>query len=278
MTRYIICVVFCFCTVVHADQTTIVDIRVTTTTENGMIDWTVGTVTAAGQAVDNGEGSIAQRKALARRGAIVDAYRRMTELVSGVRVDAETLMRDLMVANDDIRAAASGFVQGATIVDGSEDMVVEQDGSLTYTLSIQAPLGGLTSIVYSADRDSFGTEIRVQTAAYTAIVVDCTDLQEFVNPAMYCKLYAPDGNVIYAPANIDLSYASASKVATYVSSVIDAKRRLRDRESGADSNVLVVKATRRLNATSIEVSAEDAVRIIQCGEVLRKGLVAIVTR
>ena len=77
---------------------------------------------------------------LARRAAIVDAYRYLAEAIKGVQVDADTLMQDLVIQNDTVRTQVSALVQGAKIIEEHANA----DGSYSVTMSI--PLYGSGSV------------------------------------------------------------------------------------------------------------------------------------
>ena len=61
--------------------------------------------------------SPAQAHALARRAAIADAYRAMSEKLYGVRVTAKDKVKNLVAVNSEIRTLVYGVVKGAQIED-----------------------------------------------------------------------------------------------------------------------------------------------------------------
>ena len=82
---------------------------------------------------------------MARRAAVVDAYRQIAEQIAGVQVDATTTVEDMAVSSDVIKTNVSALVQGARIVD--EKMV---EGGQGYTVRMQVPLFGVTKSVAAA--------------------------------------------------------------------------------------------------------------------------------
>lgn len=81
------------------------------------IDWVNGFVEVDGYGAPSTKASSsAQASLLAIRAAKADAYRNMLELVSGVRIDAQTTVKDMMVQNDRVNTQVSGFIQGAQVI------------------------------------------------------------------------------------------------------------------------------------------------------------------
>ncbi|MCK4463454.1 MAG: LPP20 family lipoprotein, partial [Candidatus Omnitrophica bacterium] len=72
-----------------------------------------------------------QKKLLARRAALVDAYRNLAEKVRGLRIDSQTYVRDFVVEFDQIRTDLDTFLRGAEVVratylpDGTCEVEVE---------------------------------------------------------------------------------------------------------------------------------------------------------
>ncbi len=54
---------------------------------------------------------------MARRGAVVDAQRRLLEVIKGVHIDAKTTVEDLEETHDVVMAKVEGTVKGAVIID-----------------------------------------------------------------------------------------------------------------------------------------------------------------
>lgn len=100
-----------------------------TTFANG-IDWQQGFVEVDGYGAPPAQAFGGQANLLAQRAAKVDCYRNMLELVSGVRVDAQSTVKDLMVQSDFVHTQVAGLVKEAQVVrtdrlyDGSFHMIM----------------------------------------------------------------------------------------------------------------------------------------------------------
>ena len=82
------------------------------------IDWNSNIITAIGvgaapeYAIKPG-----QADALARRAAVVDAYRNMASIVYGVEIENQTTVAQLVVKKDTIKTAVAGAIKNARVVD-----------------------------------------------------------------------------------------------------------------------------------------------------------------
>ena len=120
---------------------------VVTDKPNGSINWTQQYVEAKGFSVmDNVKfTNPAQAKAMARRGATVDAQRNLLEIVKGVQVTGETTVNDMIATSDFIYTKVDGIIKGAQIVGEP----IEKDGGIE--IKMRVPLyetNGVASAVY----------------------------------------------------------------------------------------------------------------------------------
>jgi len=117
--------------------------------ETAEVDWTRGLIIAEGKGTASGKLTMAQARLRARGAAIADAYRVLAAAVGGVRVDAETTVRNYELESDVVRTNISALIRGATILD--EKLETLPDGSYIYTvrmgLSLYGPQG-LSRIIY----------------------------------------------------------------------------------------------------------------------------------
>ena len=67
----------------------------------------------------------AQKRILAIRAAKVAALRELAEIVDGVAVSGETIVKDASVQSDTIRAAVQGMVKGAKVLQEAYDPMTE---------------------------------------------------------------------------------------------------------------------------------------------------------
>jgi len=120
---------------------------VVTEKPNGSINWTQQYVEAKGFSVIDNEKfkNPAQAKAMARRGATVDAQRNLLEIVKGVQVTGETTINDMIASSDFVYTRVEGVLKGAQIVGEP----IEKDGGIE--LKMRVPLyetNGVASAVY----------------------------------------------------------------------------------------------------------------------------------
>ncbi len=78
----------------------------------------------------------AQSKLLALRAAKVDAQRNLLETIQGVRIDSETLVKDFLTENDEIRTHVMGKLRGARVV--AERILSEGIAEVDLELSVEA--------------------------------------------------------------------------------------------------------------------------------------------
>lgn len=85
----------------------------------------------------------AEKGLLAKRAGKMDALRNLAELVYGVRISGETLVKDFVTRSDDIRSRVFSYIQGARVVSEQQ----QPDGSYQVEVEIETePLRGLLGI------------------------------------------------------------------------------------------------------------------------------------
>lgn len=112
----------------------------------GRVNWNQGVIKAFGYGAPPARAeSPAQAKLMARRAAIVDAYRHLAEIVEGVKVTSQSRVLNLVLQSDEIRTSVEGFIRGAKIVSDKQLPTGE------WEIIMQLPLYGedsLAEIVY----------------------------------------------------------------------------------------------------------------------------------
>ncbi len=242
----------------------------------GGIDWDQAVIRAEGSGVapTTAYNSV-QARLMARRAAIVDAYRQLAEQIKGVNVDATTTVQNMMMTNDTVTTKVSALVQGARIVD---EKVLPEGG---YSVTLQVPVFGVSNSIASAVlyrpaayepfpqpvesvqpsypiRDNTGTSAASTPAGraiggYTGLIVDCRGLD--LSPVMSPVIKNANGAPIYGYKNLDYDKVVASGMAGYTRDIRNAVR--------AGSNPLVVQAIGLDNHNSNPIlSVADANRVL----------------
>lgn len=177
---------------------------------SAQVNWTHGTMRVTGSGAVGDKGNAGQKRLLAKRAAISDAYRQLAEAVNGVQVFAETTVKDFVTESDTIRLQVKAVIRGAHPVgetrylsDGTVEVDVEMPifgrGSLAQAVelgqAIETQLGQPYSSLqnYLAFRgiylpaatpqDEFHRGLRLaQQEGYTGLVIDASGLA--AEPAM----------------------------------------------------------------------------------------------
>ena len=86
--------------------------------DTSRINWTSQYVEATGWSImDTKRFTIqGQARAMARRGAIVDAQRNLLERIEGVRIYGETIVKDYVTVNDQVITRLEGVLKGAVLI------------------------------------------------------------------------------------------------------------------------------------------------------------------
>ena len=254
-------------------------------------NWDSAMVTAEGTGVapPTAYNSV-QARMLARRAAIVDAYRQLAEQIKGVNVDADTTVENMMVTSDVVRTHVSALVQGARIVD--EKTLSEGGYSVTLQVSMFGVSNSLAAAVlerpqvkeafppvvqkvepsiplpptdygypstpstkpmYGKPSSAANTPSGRAIGGYTGLIVDCRGLG--LKPVMSPVIKNTDGTPIYGYKNLDYDKVIENGMAGYVTDI--------SRASRAGTNPLIVRAVSLDNHNGNPVlSLADANRVL----------------
>ena len=109
------------------------------------IDWRNKVVTVTGEGVAPTDGqNYTQTKGLASRAAQADAYRKLGEMVNGVRVEGETTVENMLTTKDTIKLKVTATIRGAKIL---KETFLSDGG---YRVTMQVPIFGVSNSLASA--------------------------------------------------------------------------------------------------------------------------------
>ena len=259
-----------------------VNVQVSQSNESG-VNWTSANgadIVAVGTGLPP-ENAGVRGRVLARRAALVDAYRNLAEMLNGVQLDADTVMEDLAIKSDIVRTKTSALIKGAQIVEEKEIPMYGASNSVASVAMPElhpnvtaAPLPAVDSTALPK------TEVtQLKESNYTGIVVDASNLG--LEPTFAPVIYDENGRVVYGLQNLDYDFAINHGMVAYASSLADAK----SPTNRGGSNPLVVKAIavrggkNSVNKVNVVVSVEDGDRILlasQGGNILQKAAVVFI--
>ena len=251
--------------------------------QEAAIDWTKGaesaaTATGLGFPPDN----VGNRgHVLARRAAIVDAYRLLAETIQGVQIDSDTTIESMVLQSDTVKARVAALIKGARIVDEGAN----EDGS--YFVKVSVPLFGVGKSVANAVLPEATKNVVSQPAAkvdekttpltkeeikevrsvtYTGVIVDASGMG--LEPTFSPVIMDTNGRVIYGMQNIDKDMAISQGMVEYATDLQTAT----GGTTRAGANPLVISATtvkggvNSVNPVNVVVSVEDGDKILLANE------------
>lgn len=231
--------------------------------------------------------SPAQKRLTAERAATVIAYRNLAEILDGVAVVGESLVRDAATQYDAVKTAVSGFIKGAEIVfkDYNEK---DEIAIVIIKVGMKGPTG-FGSLLYDkilgdpniqkgviGDKPPFQPKQVIAEAAFDGLIIDATDHN--FRPALINRIFNPRGEVLYDPSRINQKVLVENGCGEYTNTVEKAKSVLALR---GVKNPLIVKAEGTMSPSDLKVSEDDAVKIFsadQKGNFLRDAKVAFVLK
>lgn len=250
--------------------------------EKSKVDWNNNYITVTGYGAPPAHSvNVSQARMMARRAAVVDAYRQMAEIINGVQIDGETTVHDMTVESDVVKTKVSGLVRSARVTE-------ERQVSDGYEVTMTVPIFGVTNSVAAnvlpenKKKESFpepsttvvkttaplegpstgssaaeprgAADFKIQKeGTYTGLVIDCRGLG--LKPAMSPVIKNANLESIYGYKNLDYDYVVSHGMAGYVHDMSQATR--------AGSHPLVLKAEKVIGlGVNPVLSMNDADKVL----------------
>ncbi len=216
--------------------------------------------------------SPAQKRLTAERAATALAYRQLAEILEGVAVVGDTLVRDASLQYDVVRTAVEGFVKGAKIVykeyNPQEEVAVVfvkigMTGPQSFARVMYEKMFGDPSVKQAIvePKPAYRTKPVAIEERYDGLIIDATE-QGF-RPALINRIFTPKGEVLYDPSKISQKVLVEQGCGEYTNSVDKAKAAL---ETRGVRNPLIVKASGTVSPSDLQVADDDAVKIFSANQ------------
>lgn len=210
-----------------------------TSTENGIINWSDGSIRAKGQGIVPPNKNEAQGKLLARRAAVIDLQRNLLETVQGVQLDSKTTVEDAMTTSDKIATAVTGMIRGVEIVNEN----FEGDIYTVWGQIRQDKMSGaMFEIVRRITSTGKPAKSRQKTGQFTGLIIDATGLAG-LQPRKLMRIVDEKGRPVYGVEFADRNIQASKGLCAYFDMIV-----LRENENDrVGNNPLKVKAQRLSN-------------------------------
>ena len=238
----------------------------------GSVNWSNGVIRAVGLGVPPTDSVNARHgREMAKRAARVVAYRNLLEIVQGIRVDSQTLVKNYMVENDEINTKVQGIIKGARVTnqqefpDGSVEVTVEMGLNTELARVIpQQPKKPMQMPIIQGQSSS-------DEGIYTGLVVDAQRMS--VQTALSPRILMEDGQVLYSSDWVDKDIVQDKGLVGWKRGIDGAEQHER-----VTASPLMVTAL-RVNGPDLVISDADAQTLYAVPEhikFLKKGKVLIV--
>lgn len=235
----------------------------------GRVNWgqgTEGTIEAIGTGFPPANvQNPSQAKALARRAAIVEAYRNLAETIYGVRVDSQTTMHNLALANDIIISRISGIVEGARVV----RELPQKDGSYQVVMCVNIyGDGNVAEIALEANTPTQAQELPQPAAIshsspvnYTGVIIDARGFH--LEPTLSPRLYDASGRLIYGNVYINSEIAVSRGIVEYAITTELAERAIKGGSRAGIQPMILKAIAAKDNNCSLVISDADANMLLE---------------
>lgn len=230
-----------------------------------VVNWDKGVIQATGFGAPPQMTSPQQATYMAKRAAVVDAYRNLAEAINGVQVDSETTVQNFQVSNDIIHSKVTALVRGASIIkeqqfpDGTYQVVMQVNlyGSNSLAQAIQDP-NPLPAQPFP--QPTSYQPVTTIGQGYTGLVVDARGLG--LERCMSPLIYSESGVIVYGNKYVDSTTVVNRGMVDYAATseaIVEAETGL----SRGGSMPLLVKAIAVKDfSRNVVISDVDADRIL----------------
>ena len=159
------------------------------------INWTKRVITVLGIGIAPDRGTLATRRTLAKSYALEDGLRQLSEAVDKVRVNADAYVRDLTVADDDVRSKVHRTIRAAKIMDTN----ILPDGSVELKLQMKLyDKDGLAGALLPDERSPIvlaaGNGLSLPATQWTGIILDARGTG--AQPALAPSIRSTEGQAL----------------------------------------------------------------------------------
>jgi len=230
-----------------------------------LVNWEEGYIEAIGMAtVDMSKmKNVVQAELMANEGACTMAYAKLSEMLNGVAVTANTTVITMLTEDQYAKSATQGIIQGARRI---EERVDKSGDAPKGICRVGIVLRGAKGIQVPA----FDYAIRNKTEGsipvfqpvsppsgagnYTGVVIDARGYS--LRPAMIPEIVTDDGKLVYGASLVDPEAARSNGLAAYGTSLNSSSITNR-----VGSNPLVIKAAGLYGKqdAGVKISTADAV-------------------
>ncbi|MGC9042376.1 MAG: LPP20 family lipoprotein [Myxococcota bacterium] len=305
MKRYLLAM-FLIGTCLYAQTDSKAQDQVIQKLSHGQVNWTNKVIVVTGSAAPNLKGGVvaAQVRLQTERAAELDAYRKILEIVKGVRVDSSWTVGDMMQSVPEVRTTVEGLIKGMKRIDtkyysdGGVDVIVQVDleGMMASTVAkevvkkvsdkkeedaqatkektdkkdIKPALESKKEEIRKEEPKGKGSQKEEQKVAQSDVTGVIINVKGHpYQPVMYPKILDDKNNELFAVEKADPNLLNEGKLVSYYLSENAAKNSERVKDKPVIINAVSVK-----NKSEIIIRSDDAKKINR--ELLRNGRLAII--
>ncbi len=235
---------------------------------SGSINWTRGIIQAIGIKVpsekDFDKPADRQKNLAAAREA---AQQNLLEVVKGVRIDSDTLVRDFAFESNAIMAKVKSMIKQTPIVkqeylsDGTVEVTIQLSMYAGFTQLVLPqeikqvesikPVAPVQKASSSNSESATSVSKPVKPEVFTGVVVDARGFD--TRPAMSPKIFDENGQEVYGPAFVSREFAVEQGMSGYTKDITAAQS-----DPRVANNPLTVKGLRTKGPQNIDIVVSNA--------------------